>query len=128
PNPWLEQLRAANVSFRVLDGTMRGLYRALAEVMPDLVHTHGYKANILGRCMGRSLSIPVVSTFHAGDRGSFPVSLYQHVDELSCCLGGRIAVSEAIRAKLPYGTTLVENFVEVPSEVPSAAQSRRIGF
>ena len=116
PNPWLEQLRSARVPYRLLNGTIRGVRRALADARPELLHTHGYKANIFGRFAGRSLSIPVVSSFHAGERGFFPVNLYQHIDELSACLGGRIAVSEAIRAQLPYRAELVENFVVIPPE------------
>lgn len=128
PNPWLQQLRDAGVPYRVLNGTIRALRRALADARPELLHTHGYKANIFGRFVGRSLSIPVVSSFHAGERGAFPVNLYQQVDELSACLGGRIAVSEAIRAQLPYRAKLVENFVSIPAEPPLRDASRKIGF
>jgi glycosyltransferase involved in cell wall biosynthesis len=127
-NPWLQQLKAAALPFRVLDGSMSGLWGALRQARPQLLHTHGYKANIIGRLCARGLGIPVVATFHAGERGAFPVSAYQLVDEYTAILGGRLCVSEAIRAQLPYAAVLTENFMVAPLLPPPAMMPRRIGF
>jgi glycosyltransferase involved in cell wall biosynthesis len=127
-NPWLQQLQAAQLPFRVLDGSLAGLLAALRQAQPALLHTHGYKANILGRLAARMVGIPVVATFHAGERGAFPVNAYQLFDEYSSFLGGRLCVSEAIRKQLPYTAILVENFMTAPAAPPSVPLPRRIGF
>lgn len=127
-NPWIDQLRSLGVPYRCLNGSLGGLRCSLAVERPSLLHTHGYKANILGRLAARSLAIPVVSTFHAGERGAFPVSLYQQLDEVTAGLGGRIAVSEQIRARLRFPADLIENFVAVPHLPPKRHSARAIGF
>jgi glycosyltransferase involved in cell wall biosynthesis len=127
-SPWRDQLVAGGVPFRVLDGSVTGLLRRLFHERPALVHTHGYKANILGRLAARALSIPVVSTYHAGERGAFPVSFYQDADILTSRLAARIAVSQEIAAQLPRGTHLVRNFIAVPEQVPQGALPLRVGF
>lgn len=128
PNPWLTQLDAAGVPYTTLDGTATGLHRAVALEQPELIHTHGYKANILGRLVAYRTGTPVVATFHAGERAPFPVSLYQTVDEWTSILGGRIAVSEAIKQNLPYTSTFVQNFLIAPPTPQPQALPRRIGF
>ncbi len=40
------------------------LVRVLAELSPDLVHTHSAKAGMLGRLAARRLSLPVIHTAH----------------------------------------------------------------
>jgi glycosyltransferase involved in cell wall biosynthesis len=127
-NPWLQQLDEARLPYRLLDGSVSGLHSALRTARPQLLHTHGYKANIMGRLSARLLGIPVISTFHAGERGAFPVSAYQLVDEYSSILGGRLCVSEVIRKQLPYNATLIENFMVAPLLPPAPEMPRRIGF
>jgi glycosyltransferase involved in cell wall biosynthesis len=127
-NPWLRQLSDCGLAYTVLDGSLRGLVRQLRNDRPGLVHTHGYKANLLGRIAARSLGISVVSTFHAGERAPFPVNVYQLADEYTSFLGARLCVSEAIQASLPFGATLAKNFLIAPKVAPSADLPHRIGF
>lgn len=127
-NPWHQQLKAAGLTCRTLDGTVGGLYRAVKDAKPELLHTHGYKANILGRCVGRLTGTPVVATFHAGERAPFPVSAYQSIDEWTSILGGRIAVSEVIQRGIPYRSALVQNFLITHPAPPACPLPRRIGF
>lgn len=127
-NPWRQQLKASNLTCRTLDGSMGGLLRAVAKAKPALLHTHGYKANILGRVAARLTRTPVVATFHAGERAPFPVGAYQTIDEWSSVLGGRIAVSDAIQRSLPFKSTLVQNFLLTPRMPPASPLPRRIGF
>lgn len=127
-NPWLRQLDAAAIPFTILDGTFGGLLRAIEKSAPDIIHTHGYKANILGRFAALWTRTPVVATFHAGERAPFPVSLYQTADEWTSFLGGRIAVSQAIQQAIPFKTRFIENFLLLPP--PPVAQNlpRKVGF
>jgi glycosyltransferase involved in cell wall biosynthesis len=115
--PWLQQLAAQGVPIRSLAGTPTALLAALREDRPALLHTHGYKAGILGRISARILGIPCVSTFHAGERGPFPLWLYQSIDGWTSFLAQRIAVSASIAQDLPFGATVIANFI--------AASSRR---
>lgn len=127
-NPWCTQLRDGRVPFRALDGTLGGLLRAVSHSRPALLHTHGYRANVLGRLVAKVTGTPVVATFHAGERAPFPVSAYQLLDEWTCVLGGRIAVSEAIQRAIPYRSTFIQNFMLMPPAPAAGPLPRRIGF
>ena len=126
-NPWLTQLAAAGLAFRTLEGGPAALLRALRRDRPALLHTHGYKAGILGRPTARLAGVPVVSTFHAGERAPFPVSLYQDVDAWTSRLAPRIAVSAAIAETLPFPATVIANFVQ-PGRGERTGDGRTVAF
>jgi glycosyltransferase involved in cell wall biosynthesis len=126
-NPWLRQLAADGVPTRALGGTPHALLTPLRDARPALLHTHGYKAGILGRLAARLAGIPCVSTFHAGERGPFPLWVYQLLDGWSSFLARRIAVSKSIASGLPFASTVIANFVAVPPE-PRRAPPRRVAF
>lgn len=128
-NPWFHQLDAAGIPYIVLNGGIRNLTRAIRRHRPGLIHTHGYKAGILGRAVARLCATPVVSTFHSGERAAFPVSLYQSLDEMSAFLAPAIAVSEPIFTRLPKSAEIIHNFVTMPTAHTDLARiQRRIGF
>ncbi len=104
-----------------LPGGFGPLWRRLRAGRPALLHTHGYKANILGRAAARALGVPVVASFHAGERPGGTLALYDALDRWSAFLGGRIAVSRPILARQPWGGVLVPNFIGVPATVPAEA-------
>jgi len=127
-HPLHPALTAARVPFGHAGGA-GGLLRHLWRRPPDLLHTHGYKAGILGRMIARLLGIPVVSSFHAGEPGQGRMRLYTGLDRLTARLAPRLAVSPAIAATLPGPVTILPNFVHAPS-VPPPRSVRRpvIGF
>jgi glycosyltransferase involved in cell wall biosynthesis len=127
-NPWLEQLEATNASVRVLDGSFTGLVKALCHKRPSLLHTHGYKAGVLGRVAARMIGIPVVSTFHSGERFGFPVNVYHWLDDWTSFLGERIVVSEMIKRRVPFPSVRISSFIPTPGVAPSGTLQRRIGF
>ncbi len=86
---------------------------------PALLHTHGYKAGLIGR-LSRAQGLPVVSTFHAGERRPIRGPL-QRLDEWTSSLAQRIAVSAPIAKKLPFRSTLIPNFIRIPEPVCAAA-------
>jgi glycosyltransferase involved in cell wall biosynthesis len=100
----------------------------LRKMGTHLLHTHGYKAGILGRLAARLSRVPVVSTYHAGERAPFPVNLYQSLDAWTGLLGGRIAVSKPIAEKLPFGATLIPNFIAVGPLTLRPEHPPQIGF
>ena len=112
-NTWPAGLSARDLPHAFAGGAGR-LAHALRNRNPGLVHTHGYKAGVLGRIICCVLRIPVVSAFHAGEIGAFPVSLYQRIDILTSRLAPKIAVSAQIAARLPKPVYLVENFAPAP--------------
>jgi glycosyltransferase involved in cell wall biosynthesis len=126
--PWLRQLAADGVPTQALAGNPLALLAALRRERPALVHTHGYKAGILGRLAARLTAIPCVSTFHAGERGPFPVWCYQSLDCWTSFLAQRIAVTDSIARALPFGAVVVENFVDVPPQPRSDPPPPRIAF
>ncbi|GGF79737.1 glycosyl transferase [Azorhizobium oxalatiphilum] len=127
-NPWFAQLDAAGVPHRTLSGGFKGLLAALKAARPRILHTHGYKAGILGRLAAKLAGVPCVSTFHAGERGRFPVSLYQTLDSWTSCLARRIAVSRPIAEGLPFAAEVIGNFVPVPAAPPHGARPDTVGF
>ncbi|TCT06567.1 glycosyltransferase family 4 protein [Aquabacter spiritensis] len=127
-NPWMAQLQAAGVPAESLDGRFSTLCHRLRTERPALLHTHGYKAGIMGRLAARLCGIPSVSTFHAGERGPFPVWLYQRLDEATARLGARIAVSAPIARRLPKPVAVIGNFVPVPDTPPPVPAARTVAF
>ncbi len=125
PNPWLRQLDAAGLPYRHLDGSFGAIVKALQTDKPQLLHTHGYKAGILGRVAARWAGVPVVSTFHSGARGPWPVGAYEALDDWTSCLGGRIVVSETIRRRLPFAADVIPSYV-TPPPAPSAEPSPKV--
>ena len=128
PHPMRAALSSEQVPWAIAGGAS-GLLRALRKSPPDLLHSHGYKAGLLGRAMARLLGVPVVSSFHAGEPGEGRMRLYTALDRFSARLAPRIAVSEKIAASLPGPVTLIPNFVRCPSQLPNRAPRRPvIGF
>ena len=125
---WVKQLAAEGVPFDVNRGGVKGLFRRLRTERTALLHTHGYKAGVLGRAVGRLLGIPLVSTFHSGETGPFPVNVYQSLDMWTSGLATRISVSAAIAARLPFSSQLIANFIAVPDEPPTRPLPATVGF
>jgi len=110
PHPLRDRLE-----LEALPGGFGPLFRRLRAGRPALLHTHGYKANILGRAAARALGIAVVASFHAGERPPGLLAAYDALDRWTSPLGGRIAVSRPILARLPWGGALVPNFIGLPA-------------
>lgn len=127
-NAFLKQLRKRGLTHSVNRSGFAGLRRRLAAGQTRLLHAHGYKASILARIAARLARMPLVTTFHAGERAPFPVGLYQRFDEATAFLGETIAVSQAIADRLPAGTALIPNFIRVPDLAEAPERKPRIAF
>jgi glycosyltransferase involved in cell wall biosynthesis len=127
-NPWLAQLAEAGLPQRHLDGSLKSVRAALVAARPSLLHTHGYKAGIFGRIAARAAGIPVVSTFHSGARGAFPVGAYEWLDDWTSGLGARIAVSETIQKRLPFTSRVIPSYVRTAEQPPAGPLPRVAGF
>jgi glycosyltransferase involved in cell wall biosynthesis len=123
-NPFHAQLRTLDLPFAVLDGQVKSLWNGLRRLRPQWLHTHGYKAGLIGRLVARLQGLPVVSTYHAGERAPFPVGLYQRLDEWTGFLAEGIAVSEPIARKLPFRAELIPNFIRIPEAISLPLRSK----
>lgn len=117
-----------------------GVYRALKMYNPDVIHTHGLRANLAGRLAGRAKGVPVVTTVHSAISRDYANALKQfwapRIDNLTLSLTDRfIVVSEAIKEDLvnrgmpPENISIVYNGVDIPGERPPSSDGRtRIGL
>jgi glycosyltransferase involved in cell wall biosynthesis len=117
-HPLRDRLDAAGLAWEALPGGFRALSRRLRQGRPALLHTHGYKANLLGRIAARLAGLPAVSSFHAGERPAGAVGLYDLADRWTAGLAGRVAVSRQIAGRLPWRAEVVPNFVALPDATP----------
>ncbi|MEY8215753.1 MAG: glycosyltransferase family 4 protein [Colwellia sp.] len=102
-----------------LDGGLATLFTFLKESNINLVHTHGYKAGIIGRIIGKLAKKTVVSTFHSGEKGNLKVRLYRWIDSMTAHSFPCICVSEQIKESANLTAEVIENFVELPNKLPT---------
>ena len=83
-HPFVSAVRSAGVRVAVLRMPRRGYineYRQLRElireVTPDVVHTHGYRPDILASRAARAERVPVVATSHGFSYGAWRNRLYE---------------------------------------------------
>ncbi|BEE17530.1 glycosyltransferase family 4 protein [Aeromonas enteropelogenes] len=125
--PFVALLKQQGLPYRVCRNS-RDFVRVLAR-QPGfvLLHTHGYKAGILGRLTAWCSGKPVVSTFHSGDEGEGWLKFYSWLDRITARFAKCIAVSEPIARRLPVPSTVISNFVPLPA-APAAVAGNRIAF
>jgi glycosyltransferase involved in cell wall biosynthesis len=122
-----ERLRRAGVDPEVLGipalrpGALVRVRRHLAEVRPDVVHTHLADVDLLGSVAARTLGIPAVATLHVSRWGDRPREWL--LDRLASvalhtCASRIVAVSEASRdAYLTWSGERPERVVVIPNGV-----------
>jgi len=92
------------------------LLSLLKNLNVDVIHTHGYKAGILGRLLRIFHQKVVVSTFHAGEKGNVKIRLYSWLDRLTSSTARSICVSKQIAESISKDVSVIQNFVEIPKE------------
>lgn len=104
-------------AFRIVR-SLRILKQLLELHSYDLIHTHGYLADILGFMVSKYLKIPIISTCHGFIYEGAKLSLYNYVD---CLLLRRftkiITVSKNIRDEL-IGKGVESNLITVIGNCP----------
>jgi len=119
-HPLMNAWEKAGIPIQIIHGGFNGLIKSLRTEKPNLVHTHGYKAGILGRCLCKLFNIPVVSTYHAGEPGAGRVRMYNSIDLMTGFLADNIAVSPQIAKRLNTSCNVISNFVVVPQNLTSS--------
>ena len=113
PNPFIETLIASGVSYQAIHvdasrwkyfNPLRNIRQTLAHLRAghfDLVHTHGYRADLIGFIAARRLGIPIVSTCHGYISTNWHLRLYNTLDVYLLRHFNRvIAVSDQMKSDL----------------------------
>jgi glycosyltransferase involved in cell wall biosynthesis len=112
-----------------LDGNLTALFTYLKTSPINVVHTHGYKAGIIGRITCKLTNNAVVSTFHSGEKGNVKMRLYRWVDRMTAYSFPCICVSEQIKQSANINAEVIENFVELPDKrFKAAPHPKQVAF
>ena len=112
-HPLRAALHNRGIATSTLDGRITTLWKEIRKACPSVLHTHGYKAGILGRLAARLSGVSVVSTYHAGEHSRGRLAVYDWLDRQSARLAsGVFAVSPQIARRLPVAARQVDNFVD----------------
>ena len=107
------------------------LRHILREERVDVIHAHGYKADIYGYAANFGLNHPILSTCHTWYDNDFAALLYGILDrQILRLFDMTIAVSEAVAAELrgagvrPEKIRLIDNGIDLHSFIASRATLR----
>jgi len=113
-HPLRDELNRKSISNESLNGNILTLYNKLKSDRPKILHTHGYKSGILGRVITNFIKIPVISTYHSGDKGTGKLYFYGLIDRLTSCLSDKnYAVSQGISKSIPTQCEILNNFISM---------------
>ncbi|OBU21975.1 glycosyltransferase family 4 protein [Photobacterium aquimaris] len=116
------------INYQFLSGSIGSLLQHTLKNPPNVIHSHGYKAAIYCRLIRltlllSSLKIRFINTFHAGEIPTGKVKLYDAIDRWSACLNHvNLAVSDAIKHRIPFKTELINNFIDTDALTLSHGQ------
>lgn len=127
-HPIIRTMSQYKVPVIALDGRPWDLINAIKHQHPDLIHTHGYKANIIGRLAALRTQTPCVSTFHNGDMGTGKLRLYTAIDIWTSKYSMNISVSDEIAERLNEKcSAILPNFIPTRT-LESTSKGRQIAF
>ncbi|MBY0401154.1 glycosyltransferase [Myxococcota bacterium] len=107
-NPFLEEIDQAGVRVTTLQLGNRAYLRErrtlvdlLRRLQPDVLHTHGYRADVQGVAAARRARVPIISTAHGFCGGGWKNRLFEHLQERTLAQADRVvAVSRPIVERL----------------------------
>lgn len=81
---------------------LQALYGAIKKHRPDIIHTHGYKTNILGFAMAKLFGLPIITTVHGWmeSKKTSTALLYHLCLRLLPFFDAVVAVSDSMREAL----------------------------
>lgn len=136
PHPFVARLRSASVPVEVVavphrayGEEVRSIRRLLRRLEPDLVHTHGYRADVIGGNIARWVGLPVVSTVHGFTGGGWKNRFYEWLQRRSLArMDAVVAVSRPLGQELRRAGIDEERLHVVPNawsrQVPLLERSR----
>jgi glycosyltransferase involved in cell wall biosynthesis len=97
---------------------LKQVYKLVRENQFDLIHTHGYRADVLGFMAARPLRVPLVATCHGFIPNDKKLMLYNSLDRFVLKHFDRvIAVSNGIRDSLLAAGVRRDNISVIPNAV-----------
>ena len=123
-----QQLGLQTVAIRCQGRADREAVRAIRSHIEtqgiDLVHTHGYKADIYGYAAARTLPTPLIATCHNWTSSSVSLRLYAMLDRWALRRFHRaVAVSEGVAVALRRGGVAPEKITTISNGVDVAVFS-----
>ena len=103
-----ERARRRGLSVRMVHCQGRADWRAVRQIEEyiqedgiDLLHTHGYKADLYGYVAARRSGKPIVATCHNWVGGTAALGIYNHLDRMALKrFHGLAAVSDSVAQRL----------------------------
>lgn len=93
--------RRVEVPHRAYHVEVRRLREILADLSPDVVHTHGYRTDVVAAGVARYLGLPTVSTVHGFTGGGWKNRLYEWLQRRSLArMDAVVAVSRRLGREL----------------------------
>ena len=114
-----DRLRVLRVAWRLHSILTRGSF--------NLVHTHGYFADICGLPVARLLGIDCISTCHGFIANDLKLGIYNRLDKYALRLSRSvIAVSEGLKADLAHSGIHETRIVVLPNAVESSLGEKEL--
>lgn len=122
-HPFLSALRDTDVDVYPLPLPARAYRRErrlLAEMIrrfrPDVVHTHGYRADVLASGVARRAGVPTVTTVHGFTGGGWKNRLYERLQTLAFRrFGAVVAVSAPLHQQLQRAGVRPDRLILLPN-------------
>jgi len=127
-----ERARRRGISVRMVHCRGRADWRAVKEIRRyiaedgiDLVHTHGYKADLYGYFAARGAEKPTVATCHNWLGGTAALGIYNRLDRMVLKRFSAVAaVSEGVRDRLLRSAIAAEKIKVIANGIDVAAFER----
>lgn len=123
-HPLWRDLKQADIPVYSAQGKIRQLFRLIPQ--GSLVHSHGYKGNLINKMFSLPGKWKALPTHHNGDTGSGRLKCYVQADELTSRWFSPLSVSAEIHQRLSHRGLLIPNFVDLKSQ-ESLFKHQRMG-
>lgn len=128
-HPFLQDVGAAGARVHLLSlgdrayaAEWKALRGMLAELAPDVVHTHGYRSDVLSAAAARRSGIPTVSTVHGFSSTDLRGRLYEWVQRKALARADRaIAVSRPLQKQLAAAGVPADRIELIVNALPPTA-------
>lgn len=101
----------AKVPLHDANGSLFKLLCILQKQKFTILHSHGYKANLISRLVRVVAGVKVITSHHNGDLGTGKVRLYTELDRRTAFFSTNWVVSQDIKNRLQAPSLVMPNFV-----------------